>query len=143
MKFLVIYLISMTVVSAFGQLNKPDIFGEWICENTDSAYYKSKYITLYSDSSFRNQSKECDFVKWTIDSKGLNFTNINKCVQPGYLRISASLGKKTIDLRKVKRRQVLELTNRGHRFDKFEIVGFERKKGDNLRDIRILKLKRV
>jgi hypothetical protein len=139
-----ILLIGATVLSAYGQIRKSDLLGKWICENNDSLYYTNKYVTLYSDSTYKEQSNQCDFVEWTVKTDRFMFTNINKCADDGQTRMSMALLKHGIALKKIGRKRIIELTKGEEVYERFKVIEFRETRVDNnSRNIRILKLKRV
>jgi hypothetical protein len=138
-----ILLIGATVLSAYGQIRKSDLLGRWICENNDSLYYTNKYVTFYSDSTYKEQSNQCNFIEWTIKTDRFMFTNINKCTD-GHTWMSMTLLKHGITLNKIGRKRIIELTKGEEVYERFKVIEFREARVDNnSRNIRILKLKRV
>jgi hypothetical protein len=144
MKFwITLLLVSTAVFSAHGQIDKSDLLGEWICENNDSLYYTSKYVTFYSDSSFKDKSNQCDFIEWIVKPEKFMFVNTNKCVEDGLTRINTTLLKNEINLKRVGRKIIIELTRGAEVYDKFKVIDLKEERVDNnSRNIKILKLKR-
>jgi hypothetical protein len=102
MKFrITIYLLMLSALSVYGQVGQHDLLGMWICENNDSLYYRSKYITLYNDSIFQEQSAHCNFVEWTIKPDRFLLTNLSKCVNSEEIRMQMTLLKHGLTLKKV------------------------------------------
>lgn len=142
---LTISLIVLCVLSACGQIRKSELTGKWTCENNDSLYYRSRYITLYSDSSFRDQGDQCNFIQWMIDSDRVLLTTINNCSDNGILGMSTSLVKYAINLKsKGGRRSIIELSEGERIYERFRIVEFRKENGNSHSPYkRIFKLKRV
>jgi hypothetical protein len=135
-----ILFIIMTSLTTYGQFSKTELLGEWICENKDSSYYKSKYVTFYSDSTFKHESNRCDFVEWTIETDRFFIVNVNKCLNT----LSTKLLRPDIELKKYRWKRIIELVRGDRVCDKFKIVEFSEQRSDNnSRAIKILKLKRV
>lgn len=138
-------LIGATVLSTYGQINKSDLLGEWVCENNEGSYYRSKYITLYGDSTFQDRSNQCNFIEWSIKLDRFMFANINKCTDDGLTRMSMSLFKYGINVKKrAGRKTIIELTKGEEVYETFKVIEFS-KQGTkrHSQNPRILKLKRV
>jgi hypothetical protein len=79
-----------TSFNIFGQIKLKDVKGEWICDNTDSLYFKIDTIKfyqaqLYNQTVFNNKiNKEfgCNRISWIIKKKSLKIVKENMCIEP-------------------------------------------------------------
>jgi hypothetical protein len=144
MKNWVVLLFLTTTFTVSGQVNKTALLGKWICENKDSAYYTSKYIVFYSDSTFVNKSKPCEFVIWNIEEEGISITRVTKCLPDGNVRLTASFSKPQLNLKKVRRKKIIELVRREGVVEQFKIIEFSEQRMDKHSPVnKILKLERI
>ncbi|NOS92450.1 MAG: hypothetical protein HOP30_11045 [Cyclobacteriaceae bacterium] len=146
MKNWVILLFLISAFTASGQANKSALLGRWICTNKDSVYYTSKYIVFYSDSTFKNESNQCEFVTWVISAKKLSITKWNECLPDGRVRFSSYFSKPELqlNLKKVRRKKIIELVRGKEVVEQFKIIEFSEQRVDkDSQVIKILKLKRI
>ncbi len=76
--------------SLSGQIKLKDLNGSWICDNTNSIYYKSDTIKffqaqLHNQSTFNNRMNDilgCSRIGWVLKRKKLIINIENLCVEP-------------------------------------------------------------
>lgn len=144
MKNWVVLLFLISAFTASGQVNKSALFGSWICVNKDSAYYTSKYIVFYSDTTFVKKSTQCEFVEWNISKEELSILRM-KCLPDGNIHMSVDFSKPKVQLNlKVRRKKIIELVRGKEVIEQFKIIEFiEQRVNKDSQVIKILKLKRI
>lgn len=142
--YTIIILVMSAVITTHAQVDNTDLLGGWFCENNDSLYYKNTYVTLYNDSLFRDESNQCNFIVWTIDSDRVFISKVNKCVDDGEVRMSMSLLKYGIRIKKAGGKRIIEFLRGEEVYESFKVIAFqEQRVGNNTPTRKILKLKRV